>query len=221
MKKSIITTFLLVFTNLLFANEYEIKTVQEYNNDKNLISIRPSEKVVPQDDETGNRLFINDNGDFFIYNWDKLTTFNLADKTHLPEKEYKYDLSDLPCLYGLHRVSSDYLYYSWTYTSYLAVNIKTGKRKFQVSINDIFWDDFVYYDESTDILFFRDSNKAMHSIVHPGMNDEEIESIAIHPSGDIYILRINWQTNKHTLYCIENTWDPQWREQWYKEHQKN
>ena len=83
MKKSIITTFLLVFTNLLFANEYEIKTVQEYNNDKNLISIRPSEKVAPQDDETGNRLFINDNGDFFIYNWDKLTTFKLADKqTH-------------------------------------------------------------------------------------------------------------------------------------------
>ncbi len=295
MKKSIITTFLLIFANLLFANEYEIKKVQEYNNDKNLISIRPSEKVAPQDDETGNRLFINDNGDFFIYNWDKLTTFKLADKTHLPEKEYKYDLSDLPCLYGLHRVSSDYLYYSWTYTSYLAVNIKTGKRKFQVSINDIFWDDFVYYDESTDILFFHDKYDNLHSIVHPGMNDaenrknyknpdqtlelfssgydmknlglykgkyltlngdvyywagttinhinyqiydnkevniwnddeleinctspdEEIESIAIHPSGDIYILRINWQTNKHTLYCIENSWDPQWHEQWYKEH---
>ena len=32
------------------------------------------------------------------------------------------------------------------------------------------------------------------------------------------LLRINWQTNKHTLYYIENTWDPQWRKQWYKEH---
>ena len=91
MKKSIITTFLLIFANLLFANEYEIKKLQEYNNDKNLISIRPSENVAPQDDA----------------------------------------------------------------------------------------------------------------------------------SGDIYILRINWQTNKHTLYYIENTWDPQWHEQWYKEHSKN
>ncbi|MCR5284553.1 MAG: SH3 domain-containing protein, partial [Treponema sp.] len=48
--------------------------------------------------------------------------------------------------------------------------------------------------------------------------DEEIESIAIHPSGDIYILRMNWKTNTHTLYCIENTWDPEWREQWNNEH---
>ena len=48
--------------------------------------------------------------------------------------------------------------------------------------------------------------------------NEQIESIAIHPSGDIYILRMNWQTNTHNLYYIENTWDPEWREQWYKDH---
>ena len=49
-------------------------------------------------------------------------------------------------------------------------------------------------------------------------NLEQIESIAIHPSGDIYVLRMNWNTNTHNLYRIENTWDPQWRAQWYKEH---
>ena len=48
--------------------------------------------------------------------------------------------------------------------------------------------------------------------------NEQIESIAIHPSGDIYVLRMNWQTNTHNLYYIENTWDPEWREQWYSEH---
>ena len=47
--------------------------------------------------------------------------------------------------------------------------------------------------------------------------NEQFESAAVHPSGDIYVLRMNWKTNKHTLYCIENTWDPQWREQWYNQ----
>ena len=49
-------------------------------------------------------------------------------------------------------------------------------------------------------------------------NTEQIESIAIHPSGDIYVLRMNWTTNTHNLYRIENTWDPQWRKEWYKNH---
>lgn len=49
-------------------------------------------------------------------------------------------------------------------------------------------------------------------------NDEQFESAAVHPSGDIYILRMNWNTNTHNLYRIENTWDPQWRAQWYKDH---
>ena len=25
---------------------------------------------------------------------------------------------------------------------------------------------------------------------------------------------MNWTTNTHTLWRIENTWDPEWREQW-------
>ena len=45
---------------------------------------------------------------------------------------------------------------------------------------------------------------------------EVVESIAIHPSGDIYILRMNWNTNTHNLYRVENTWDSDWRVKWYK-----
>lgn len=47
---------------------------------------------------------------------------------------------------------------------------------------------------------------------------EELESSAIHPCGDCYILSINWNTNTHILYRIENTWDPEWRASWYAEH---
>ena len=48
--------------------------------------------------------------------------------------------------------------------------------------------------------------------------NEEVESITYHPNGDWYFLTINWTTNRHTLWRIENTWDSQWREQWNKEH---
>ena len=48
--------------------------------------------------------------------------------------------------------------------------------------------------------------------------NEQVESITYHPNGDWYFLTINWSTNTHTLWRIENTWDVEWREQWYKEH---
>ncbi len=47
---------------------------------------------------------------------------------------------------------------------------------------------------------------------------EIFESAAVHPCGDIYILRFNETQNRHILYRIENTWDSAWRKQWYKEH---
>ena len=46
----------------------------------------------------------------------------------------------------------------------------------------------------------------------------DVESIAIHPCGDMYMLGINWNTNTHILYRIENTWDPEWRASWYDAH---
>ena len=51
--------------------------------------------------------------------------------------------------------------------------------------------------------------------------NETEESITYHPNGDWYLLTINWTTDTHTLWRIENTWDSQWRKQWYKEHTDN
>ncbi len=295
MKKILFFVILCLISICSFAQDFEMKQIGGFENDRKQISMRKQEEVAPQDDETGNRLLFNENGELFIYNWDKLTTFKLSDKNSFIKVDSEFDFSDLPCLHGLHRVSNEYLYYTWTITSYMAINQKTGDKKFQVSLNDIFWNDFIYYDENTDILFFHDKNNNLHSIIHPSMNDaenrknyrnpektlqlfnsdydmkklglykgkyltvdgqvyywagttinkinyqiydnkevdvwnddeleiqctspnEQIESIAIHPSGDIYVLRMNWQTNTHNLYYIENTWDPEWREQWYKEH---
>lgn len=48
---------------------------------------------------------------------------------------------------------------------------------------------------------------------------EEVESITYHPNGDWYFLTINWATNIHTLWRIENTWDTQWRKEWYENHE--
>ena len=64
-------------------------------------------------------------------------------------------------------------------------------------------------------LFDRnDSNLIYYTIPE----NEEVESITYHPNGDWYFLTINWTTNMHTLWRIENTWDPEWREQWFKTH---
>ena len=60
----------------------------------------------------------------------------------------------------------------------------------------------------------KDSNLIYYTIPE----NEEVESITYHPNGDWYFLTINWTTNMHTLWRIENTWDPEWREQWFKTH---
>ncbi len=60
--------------------------------------------------------------------------------------------------------------------------------------------------------------KQRHKLYYKLPDGEELESYTWHPSGDAYFLTINWKSNVHTLWYIENTWDPEWREQWYKEH---
>ncbi len=302
MKKSIITTLLCIFASLLFANEYEIKKVQEFpmGNYQQGLYLRKYEEVAPQDDFTKNYLIFTKNGDLRIYQADSSRMIYLS-KDFKIEKEQKMNLLISP--------------YNSMYTdNYLLMSDMSGrmylfdkdlKQKAYFETFDVFntdstslWLAETYYDETTDILFFRDTSKNMHSIVHPGMDDaenkknyktpnetlnmfydntyfdenhlslyknkdlvidgvinywgrksfgnytyqivnsyfvnlwdgkkstpikleeietDEVESIAIHPSGDIYILRMNWQTNKHTLYCIENTWDPEWRAQWYNQ----
>ena len=64
-------------------------------------------------------------------------------------------------------------------------------------------------------IFDRNDSLQLNYIIP---ENEEVESITYHPNGDFYFLTINWTTNKHTLWRIENTWDSQWREQWDGEH---
>ena len=73
---------------------------------------------------------------------------------------------------------------------------------------------YQYVDESSITIFVPD-NTVRFDFHSP---DEQIESIEIHPCGDIYVLRMNWNTNTHILYRVENTWDPEWRASWYAEH---
>ncbi len=48
----------------------------------------------------------------------------------------------------------------------------------------------------------------------PRQRNEIYESTAVHPSGDIYLLRYNKETDKHILYKIENTWDLEAKKAW-------
>ena len=76
----------------------------------------------------------------------------------------------------------------------------------------------ILYFVSAPKIYLFENNEVSKTIDISFDGDEQFESAAVHPSGDIYILRMNWSTNTHNLYRIENTWDTEWREQWYKEH---
>lgn len=299
MKRIMILTLLLNVGNLVFGNEYIQKKVQEFpmGNYDNGVYLRHYEQVAPQDDITKNYLVFTQKGDLCIYQADSSRMIYLNDNLQI-EKEIEMDLL-------IHA-------YDLMYTeNYLLMTDKIARiylfdyqlqQKAYFELYDIFslYGQGVcltstYYDEVSDIVFFKDTEDNLHSIIHPSLNDEEnrknyknpdetlmmfnsgnyftndhislyknkylvidgiinywgrqnlgkytyqvvnshyvnlwdgknslpikfdydseneIESIAIHPCGDIYILRMNWQTNTHNLYCIENTWDPQWREEW-------
>lgn len=87
-----------------------------------------------------------------------------------------------------------------------------------------YWDqtrmnDYMYQKVDNGQFFIYNRNNFDEDYdIYLNSKNEVIESSALHPSGDIYVLRMNWQTNTHNLYYIENTWDPEWRDQWYKEH---
>ncbi len=109
-------------------------------------------------------------------------------------------------------------------------NSEYGKKGIVIDGKKLFINGKIYYWKNIlvnksryiigeDNIYIKDNvqNKVILTIP-VAFNSEQFESAAVHPSGDIYILRMNRQTNTHNLYCIENTWDPEWREQWYKEH---
>ncbi|AEE16698.1 hypothetical protein [Treponema brennaborense] len=59
-----------------------------------------------------------------------------------------------------------------------------------------------------------DNNKDLAAITIIQQRNEIHESTAVHPSGDIYLLRYNKETDKHILYKIENTWDLEAKKAW-------
>ena len=302
MKKAVIFLLGCLISICSFAQDYEMKQIAKFENDKNKVYVRRYEEVAPQDDISKNYLIFTTKGDLCMYQADTSKMIYLNKKCAL-EKEVKMNLLIGP--------------YDCKYTeNHLLMSDKSGriylfdldlKPKAYFETFDVFdtdntglWLSETYYNESSDILFFRDTKQNLYSLVHPSLNDDEnrknyknpdetlnlffnetiinntsiritksgslfingnytyfgqqkngnyvyqinfddclvydaknprtnfhvdctssneqIESIAIHPCGDIYILRMNWQTNTHNLYYIENTWDPEWREQWYKEH---
>ena len=75
---------------------------------------------------------------------------------------------------------------------------------------------YMFYTLDSNIYIYK--NNEILKTLNLSSENESLESVAVHPCGDIYILRMNWQTNTHNLYYIENSWDPEWREQWYKKH---
>lgn len=301
MKKAIIFILGCLISVCCFAQEFEMKLIAKFENDKNKVYIRRYEEVAPQDDISKNYLIFTAKGDLCIYQADTSRMIYL-NKNFALEKDVKMNLLIGPydCKYTEnHLLMSDKS--GRIYLFDLQLNRKAYFETFNVldTNNTGVWLGECYYDESADILFFRDTKQGMHSIVHPSMNDaenrknyrnpektremfytteyftekhlslykekylvvdgiinywgrenygkytyqivnsyfvnlrdekkstpikfeydseDEIESIAIHPSGDIYVLRMNWQTNTHNLYYIENTWNPEWRELWYTEH---
>lgn len=298
MKKKLIYGLLLLLISCLYAQE-NIKKISsfEHKNEAGFLFRRDISKLVGESDETGNGLLIDDRGNLYIVQCDmhKLYQVNIADNNlrfikDLDFLEYGSE--------GLTKITDDYYFCTGGLGRFKLLD-KDFNMKFNIRmLNWDMWIDSaeVYYDEKTNIIFFQDRDRNMHSIIHPGMNDEEnrknyknpeetlklftsgydmknlglykdkyltvdgqvyywagktigkfdyqiisnnrvylysdsptikiyctseneeIESIAIHPCGDIYILRMDWQTNTHNLYCIENTWDPDYREEWYKNH---
>lgn len=74
---------------------------------------------------------------------------------------------------------------------------------------------YQYYMNQNDITI-GDAQKQLTIIPMQTNDDEILESIAIHPSGDIYFLKYNKTMDKHILYQIKNTWDPAIRIEWYR-----
>lgn len=291
--------FLIFFWGIfeLFA-QVNIKKVSYFNNIREEGSLlkRNISELVSEFDETGNGIIIDEIGNIYIIQCDMHLLYNVDLKDNKLKLINKIDFLENG-IESLRKITDKYYYCSGPMGRFKLLDKKFNPL-FNINLMD--WGLRIdtresYYDEKTDILFFRDAKSNMHSIIHPGLDDkknrnnyktpaetleifnsnydmkhlglykgkyltvdgqvyywagttinhinyqiydnkevdiwnddeleiqctspnEEMESIAIHPSGDIYILRMNWQTNTHNLYYIENTWDSEWREQWYKEH---
>ncbi len=305
-RKIIFLAIMLSVLSFVFGGDYSLKKIQEYSTGtyNEGLFIRKYEQVAPQDDISKNYLVFTRNGDLCIYQADSSRMIYLNDNLKI-EKEICMNL--LIHAYDLMYTDNNLLMTDKIAKIYLFDIQLQLKAYFE--LYDIFslcgqgvCLTSTYYDEASDIIFFKDTDDNLHSIIHPCLNDEENrknyknpeetlklfenetiinntgirvtkseslfingkytywgqhkignfvyqitsddclvyesqnvqnnfyvnildengkeekESVAIHPSGDIYILRMNWETNTHNLYRVENTWDPQWRKEWYENH---
>ena len=302
MKKAFLICSLIFVSTFLWSQNAELQSVKQFSNNKELKIVHDYE-LDPYNGSSGNRLFCDGNGCLFIFNHDSNILYELDPKTFQIAKNYSYNFADIYSdseLFGLYAISKNYFFYKWTDAASIAIERKSGERKYVVNVNSLVASQISYYDEEKDVLFFQDKNNNIHCIEHPSLDEnqnkknyhnveetkkllesetyssrfsidsdndlyidgvryrwgstayetvnyictlnnkkkyirvfdrkesqllnytisenEEVEDITYHPNGDWYFLTINWSTNTHTLWRIENTWDSEWREQWYKEH---
>ncbi len=93
-----------------------------------------------------------------------------------------------------------------------------GNREIYLEVYIINDNKNINIDNNSSSLFVIYINNVRVEIPLDENNPEELESKAYHPSGDLYTLCYNRTEKRHILYRVENTWDPAWRKQWYKEH---
>ena len=58
--------------------------------------------------------------------------------------------------------------------------------------------------------------KTNFKLLPPENDTLKYESVTIHPSGDVYYMIYDSSKKAHVLYSYTNTWDPEWRADWYK-----
>lgn len=169
MKKQILFFLSLLFVYTIFAENKESKIVC-YENSKEGIYIRKSQDVNPYDDETGNKLYFTDDGKLVIYQIDSQIVFSFENANYQVINEKKdYKLPFLSCL----RVLGKEVYiFQNQYNNCFAISEKTGEKKFYIEEYDISING-IYYNEEQNILFFTDKNSNIHSIINPGMDDEQ------------------------------------------------
>lgn len=293
MKKRFLIICLFFLSSFLWSQNVELKNVKQFKNDNTSFYIR--KEVDAYDDNSGNSMFFDKEGNLYGYNIDQSRifkfdkSFNVIKDAYLDFGPYVVDFSPYEKGFLISFFTGAAFYYDYDFNL-----------KFQVHMQKICEVENpnykAYFDETTDILFFLDNDKGIHSIEHPSLDEnlnqknyrdssktmtnlglgnyaphltldedhdlyidgiryrwgatayetkkyictlnqkkkyirlfdrkdsnliyytipenEEVESITYHPNGDWYFLTINWTTNMHTLWRIENTWDPEWRERW-------
>ena len=284
--------------SLLSAAEYPLIKIAEFENRNEIgfLFIRKNSEVTESEfDITGNGVKISENGELYFIQSDMHILYKSVEEYKLIKIKY-IDFLETGSE-GIQEIKDKYLLCNGVLGRFKLLD-KNFNPIFRIKLLD--WGKRIetreaYYDEKSNILFFRDDEGQIYSIVNPGLNDEEnkknflepeqtieminsekyftkehislykekylnvdgkiiwwvrdsignytyqnidnskvklwngdsfyidctspeeqVESISFHPSGDIYVLRINWNTNTHNLYSVENAWDPEWRKQWYE-----